>query len=43
MPETRGKAHDVLVEPLEKESICLYGHGLVLESRWRRGFEPGAC
>jgi hypothetical protein len=45
MSETRGNAHDVLVDPLEIESICIRGHGVVLESRWRRRFRatpPGA-
>jgi hypothetical protein len=39
MPEERGKECDVLVEPREVESICLHGHGLAIESRWRRRFE----
>jgi len=45
MSETRGNAHDVLVDPLEIESICIRGHGVVPESRWRRRFQatpPGA-
>jgi hypothetical protein len=42
MPEIRGKQHDVLVEPLEVESVCLQGHGLAVESRWRRSFDPQA-
>jgi hypothetical protein len=42
MPETRGNAHDVLVDPLEIESICFRGHGVVLQSRWRRRFQPAS-
>lgn len=40
MPETRGNALDILVNPLEIESICFRGHGVALRSRWRRLFEP---
>lgn len=39
MPDVRGKASDVLLEPREVESICLHGHGLVVESRWSSRFE----
>jgi len=39
MTQHRGKAQDVLLEPLEIESVCLYGHGQAKESRWRREFE----
>jgi hypothetical protein len=42
MPEIRGNAHDVLVDPLEIESICFRGHGVVLQSRWRRRFQPAS-
>jgi hypothetical protein len=42
MPETRGNAHDVLVNPLETESICFRGHGVALRSRWRRLFQPAS-
>jgi hypothetical protein len=42
MPETRGYAHDVLVNPLETESICFRGHGVALRSRWRRLFQPAS-
>jgi len=41
MPEARGKALDVLIEPREVESICLQGHGLAIESRWSNRFESG--
>jgi hypothetical protein len=37
--QVRGKRLDVLVEPAELESICLYGHGQATASRWRRSFE----
>ncbi|HTS30786.1 MAG TPA: hypothetical protein VMH81_33160 [Bryobacteraceae bacterium] len=39
MPDARGKAHDILIEPREVESVCLQGHGLAIESRWRSRFE----
>jgi len=39
MPETRGNPHHVLLDPLEIESICFRGHGVLLESRWRRRFQ----
>jgi hypothetical protein len=42
MPETRGNAPDVLVNPLETESICFRGHGVALRSRWRRLFQPAS-
>ncbi|HKE29086.1 MAG TPA: hypothetical protein VKB88_42340 [Bryobacteraceae bacterium] len=42
MPEIRGNAHDVLLDPLEIESICFRGHGVILQNRWRRRFETGA-
>ncbi len=41
MPESRGKELQLIVDPLEVESICLHGHGLAVESRWRRTFESG--
>jgi len=40
MPEVRGNAHDVLLAPLETETVCLHGHGLNLESHWGRVFAP---
>jgi hypothetical protein len=39
MPDVRGKEDGILIEPLEVESICLHGHGLAVESRWRSRFE----
>ena len=42
MTETRGNLHDVLVYPLESESVCFYGHGLLLQSRWDRRFDPAS-
>lgn len=42
MPEQRGKPNDILVEPLEVESICFHGHGVFTENRWTRHFAPGA-
>jgi hypothetical protein len=39
MTQHRGKAQDVLLEPVEIESVCLYGHGQAKESRWRQEFE----
>jgi hypothetical protein len=41
MPESRGKPHDVLLEPREIESICFRGHGVLLQSRWSRRFQAG--
>jgi hypothetical protein len=41
MREERGKSCDVLVEPLEVETVCLQGHGLILKNRWFRHFTPG--
>jgi hypothetical protein len=38
MPETRGNPQDVLLAPLEIESICFRGHGVLLVSRGRRSF-----
>jgi hypothetical protein len=38
MQEERGKFHHVLIEPLEVETICLHGHGLILKNRWLRHF-----
>ena len=39
LERTRGKAHDLLVDPAEVEAVCLYGHGQATKSRWRRNFE----
>jgi len=39
MADLRGNAGDLLVAPLERETICLYGHGVNVESRWRHTFE----
>lgn len=41
MPEHRGRATDVLIDPFETESICFYGHGLMREDRWSRRFAAG--
>jgi len=41
MPEHHGRATDVLIDPLETESICFYGHGLIREDRWSRRFAAG--
>jgi hypothetical protein len=38
MSETRGSPDHVLRDPLEIESICFRGHGVMLESRWRHRF-----
>ena len=42
MPEATGSAHNLLVDPLEIESICFRGHGLPLQSRWRRHFQAAS-
>jgi len=34
----QGKPYDVLVEPAELESVCLYGHGQATASRWKKSF-----
>jgi hypothetical protein len=39
LPESRGNVHDVLLDPLEIESICFRGHGAMFVSRWRRRFQ----
>jgi hypothetical protein len=39
MTQDRGKAHGILVDFLEIESVCLRGHGQVRKNRWRRDFE----
>jgi hypothetical protein len=36
----RGSVNDVLIAPQETETICLYGHGLNIESIWGRVFAP---
>lgn len=41
-PITRGRGCDVLVEPLEHESICLEGHGALTENYWTATFQPSA-
>ena len=40
MPEVRGSVNDVLIAPLETETICLHGHGLNVESIWGPVFAP---
>lgn len=42
MPEIRGNAHDVLLNPLEIESICFRGHGVMLQNRRHRRFQPAS-
>jgi hypothetical protein len=39
MTQDRGKAHGILVDFLEIESVCLRGHGQARKNRWRRDFE----
>lgn len=39
MAQRRGKAQNILLDPLEIESVCLRGHGQARENRWRRDFE----
>ena len=39
MAELRGNSADLLIAPLERETICLYGHGVNLESHWSQTFE----
>jgi hypothetical protein len=40
LPLTEGKADRVLLESAITESVCVYGHGVLVESRWSRRFRP---
>ena len=39
LSDVRGNASDLLIAPLERETICLHGHGANIESRWGHAFE----
>jgi hypothetical protein len=39
MARGRGRAQNILLDPLEIESVCLRGHGQARENRWGRDFE----
>lgn len=41
-PVARGQSCDLLVNPKEVESICLQGHGTLIESHWRQTFRASA-
>jgi len=41
MADLRGNANDLLIAPLEKDTVCLRGHGANVESRWKDTFESG--
>ncbi len=45
MPLTEGAPHRVLLDAAVTESICVHGHGVLVESRWVRQFrdEIPAC
>jgi hypothetical protein len=30
----------VLLSPLFTESVCIHGHGVLVENRWSRRFRP---
>jgi hypothetical protein len=38
LPLTEGAAESVLFSPAVTESVCAHGHGVLVESRWRRAF-----
>lgn len=38
MPLTDGEAACVLIDPAVTESVCVHGHGVLVESRWVRRF-----
>ena len=38
LADWRGNGANLLVAPLERETICLHGHGADVESRWRHTF-----
>jgi hypothetical protein len=39
LSDVRGNPSDLLIAPLERETICLHGHGANIESRWGHAFE----
>lgn len=43
LPLTDGTADRVLLDPAVMESVCPYGHGALLESRWTRRFRQSAA
>jgi hypothetical protein len=40
LPLTEGTADRVLLESAITESLCVFGHGVLVESRWSRRFRP---
>lgn len=40
LPLTQGTANRVLLGSAVNESVCAHGHGVLVESRWSRGFRP---
>ena len=40
LPLTEGTAESVLFNPAITESVCVYGHGVLVENRWARAFRP---
>src|SRR5262249_6582241 len=38
LPLAQGTADRVLLSPISTESICIHGHGMLLENRWSRSF-----
>jgi hypothetical protein len=39
-PDVRGSVHDLPIAPRETETICLYAHGLNVETIWGPVFAP---
>lgn len=40
LPITEGAAGNVLLNPAITESVCVHGHGVLVESRWSSRFRP---
>jgi len=40
LPLTEGTADRVLLTPVSTESVCIHGHGVLVENRWSRRFWP---
>lgn len=38
LPLAEGTADRVLLSPISTESVCIHGHGVLLENRWLRSF-----
>ena len=40
MPRSSGRVNDLIIDPLQTDSICFRGHGSVIQTRWSRRFRP---